>query len=130
MFYKFNNLMSKVKEIVVSKKNQLSTILISMFLIPTSARAEGNVWDIVTSFGDGMKQIREPIFWGAGTVGIVLIAVGVNMIRTINDPKKQGQSHGRGLGTAVSCILAGAFLVGLASFIKISTTTAGVESSL
>lgn len=33
-----------------------------MFLIPTSARAEGNVWDIVTSFGDGMKQIRSQFF--------------------------------------------------------------------
>ncbi len=130
MLKKINNLTSKVKEIVGSKKNQLLTLVFGMFLIPTSAHAEGSIWDIITSFGDGMKQIREPIFWGAGTVGIILIGVGVNMIRTINDPKKQGQSHGRGLGTAVTCILAGAFLVGLASFIKISTTTAGVESSL
>lgn len=130
MLKKINNLTSKVKEIVGSKKNQFLTLVFGMFLIPTSAHAEGSIWDIITSFGDGMKQIREPIFWGAGTVGIILIGVGVNMIRTINDPKKQGQSHGRGLGTAVTCILVGAFLVGLASFIKISTTTAGVESSL
>ncbi|WP_446471484.1 DUF6750 family protein [Xenorhabdus stockiae] len=129
MLTKVYNVALKMKTAFKARKYQLMVALYGLLLLPSAAHAE-TIWDNIRSWGDGLKSIREPIMWGAGTAGIVIIISGLFMIKNVNDAKKQGQTGGRSMGTAVIAILIGAFLVGLAAFIKIATGTAGVESSL
>ncbi|WP_434523815.1 DUF6750 family protein [Photorhabdus asymbiotica] len=124
------NIALKIKVAMQIRKYQLMGAISALLLASSPAHAEGDIWEIVRSWGDGMKSIREPIFWISGTVGIFSIISGLIIIKNVNDAKRQGQNSGRSVMTGVWAIVIGAALVGLASFIKISTKTAGVESSI
>ncbi|HCK6787756.1 DUF6750 family protein [Erwinia papayae] len=111
-----------------AKYRCLAAMMLMLGHLP-GAHAAG--WfDTINEIGQGMQAARKPAMLIFGTLGVVAAGMGLIIIKNVNDPKKQQQNHGRGVGSGVIYICVGVALIALAVIIKRTGDTANIQTEI
>lgn len=95
-----------------------------LFGVSNSAHAE-TIFEKIKNFGQGMKDIKDPIMWIAGIAGLCMVVGGLIHWRKTSQNAHQNQN---GFSSGLVAILIGVALLGLSAFLASVGETVNLKS--